>query len=60
MANNQQGKKDEARKLLDEASLPIHNIIANSPESILFTVEWWVDWVNAKILLREAQELIQE
>lgn len=60
MANNQQGKKEEARKLLDEASLPIHNIIANSPENILFTVEWWVDWVNAKILLREAQELIQK
>ncbi|MFM2199707.1 MAG: hypothetical protein RLZZ505_3139 [Verrucomicrobiota bacterium] len=57
MSRYQQGETEEARKLLAEAATPIRTIMETSSATAMFEMDWWIDWLNAKILIAEATEL---
>jgi tetratricopeptide (TPR) repeat protein len=58
MSRYQQGETEEARKLLTEAAAPIRGVMEAAPETAIYRLEWWIDWLNAKILIAEAAEQI--
>lgn len=58
MSRYQQGETEEARKLLAEAATPIRTITETSSETAMLEMDWWIDWLNAKILIAEATEQI--
>jgi len=57
MIRVQQDRIDDARALLDPARSAIENWQA-APFNIGTTTDLWFDWVNARILLQEAQTLL--
>jgi ATP/maltotriose-dependent transcriptional regulator MalT len=57
MIRVQQDRIDDARALLNPARSAIENWQA-APFNIGTTTDLWFDWVNARILLQEAQTLL--
>nr|MCU0749893.1 hypothetical protein [Akkermansiaceae bacterium] len=59
MARYKMGAIQEARNLLTEAARPILNLMESSGGKWSDEITW-VDWMNAHILLKEAQALIRK
>ncbi len=59
MSLHQQGKAVEAAKLLTEAATPIHQMMSLPPQTAADKMDFfWVDWISAHVLLKEAEVLI--
>ena len=57
MARHRIGETEEARKLLAETAKPIHALMESSSGKWADDIVW-VDWMNAHILLKEAEAMI--
>jgi serine/threonine protein kinase len=60
MIAQHEGKADAARVLLDAAEATVRERFSRNMQVGMQTNGLWFDWVNARILLREAIELIGE
>lgn len=59
MARHQLGEAEEARKLLADAAGPIRSLKESSSGNWTDDHGLWVDWMNAHILLKEAEAMIR-
>jgi tetratricopeptide (TPR) repeat protein len=58
MARHQMGEADEARMLLNDSAKAVYEIMQSSPEPWAGDIGNWADWMNAHILLKEAEAVI--
>lgn len=58
MARHRIGEKEEARALLAESAKPIRALMESSSGEWFGGIDPWADWMNAHILLKEAEALI--
>jgi tRNA A-37 threonylcarbamoyl transferase component Bud32 len=58
MSHHRMGETDEARKLLTDAAKPLRAVMDSTSGKWSDDRSLWVDWMNAKILLQEAESII--
>jgi hypothetical protein len=58
MARHRMGEKEEARMLLDDSAKPIRALLEASSGKWSADLVPWVDWMNAHLLLKEAETMI--
>jgi hypothetical protein len=58
MARHRIGETEEARKLLADAAKPIRTLMESSSGTYSDPTSVWVDWMNANVLLKEAEAVI--
>lgn len=58
MARHRMGETEEARMLLADSSKAIHTLLDSSSGKWPAEIAPWVDWMNAHILLKEAEAVI--
>lgn len=58
MARHRTGETEEARKLLTDAAQSVDAIMASTSGNWSGELNYWVDWMNAAILLKEAEAMI--